>query len=76
MHVPLPQLIRNNIRIPRFSRLFRQLYTYDDMTPADIARMDNRDPSTPPNFREFLRFSNINAFDRWMLSGKQDSKIF
>ena len=67
MYVQLTQLIRNNIRIPRLSRLFRQLYTYDDMTAADIARMDNPNPITPPNFREFRRFSNINAFDRWML---------
>ena len=76
MHMPFPRLIRNKVTLPRLSRFFRRLYTYDTMTADEMIAMDNRHYDDEPNFRKYLRFSNVNVIDRWFLNVKRDSKIF
>ena len=76
MHIPFPRLIRNKVTLPRLSRFFRRLYTYDTMTADEMIAMDNRHYDDEPNFRKYLRFSNVNVIDRWFLNVKRDSKIF
>ena len=46
------------------------------MTADEMIAMDNRHYDDEPNFRKYLRFSNVNVIDRWFLNVKRDSKIF
>lgn len=76
MHVPFPDLYRNRIRLPRLSSFARKVFRFDYMSEEEMAEMDARPLAEPPLFRKYLRLSNLTRFDRFLLRGKDDSKIF
>lgn len=75
MHLPFPTLYRNRLRIPRLSGLRKRIYRYDYMSETEILEMDARPKDTFAHWRQFLHVEDVNWVDRWLLSGKNDSKI-
>ena len=75
MHLPFPHLYRHRVRLPRLSGLSRKIFRFEYMSPADIEQMACRPAGTPAYWREHLRIDGATWFDRWLLSGKDDSKI-
>ena len=75
MHLPFPHLYRHRVRLPRLSALSRRIFRFEYMSLADIDRMDSRPAGTPAYWRDHLRIDGATWFDRWLLSGKDDSKI-
>jgi hypothetical protein len=61
--------------LPRLSALSRRIFRFEYMSLADIDRMDSRPAGTPAYWRDHLRIDGATWFDRWLLSGKDDSKI-
>ncbi len=75
MHVPFPDLYRNRFRLPRLSGIRREVFRYDYMSKADIARMDARPKGEIAQWRKYLTVADTTRFDRWLLSTKNDAKI-
>jgi len=76
MQVPFPDLFRNRVRLPRLSNLAKKIFRFEYMTLAEMVEMDSRPLEERPLFRKYLRFSNLTAFDRFLLRERDDSKIF